>query len=640
MKNLFSYFRMFSALILGAAALASCKKETPAEIQGGPSQVTDLQGLYTRENLTSDDSFIRIALQLNDNKSLVLYVDSTDDDEDNGYTKNGKWEYNPMNGCGTVTLNGNDVLDFIADKEGYIILYDQYSKHDEFKEGLWLTKQDYDFADFNSRSELFECEYEDSFGCTGYVPERIVDVGDLIYQGGDDDSWNLTKAGDDNLSVSGLASWAFKSLATGAASAVGGSVANFIMSQLGMGLGAKMNKISDQLKDVQRTLDATLIEVNKVFTGVAETNINNHINDRNDLFSIVDVQMANLPSKLVTPEDTLQLLDVLFLFERQKNGAELVRKFIGNVMNKTFDRKNLYQAYDSYIYCNYVWEEQGYAARENFRAMDMVTIVRGSMLAMLYFDLMGQSANMKTQAQMLQQYLEFYQENRVRYNMFDAVCQLKDCKMSISLDMFRREPNGKHRPKSGTGYIPCNLRYGSEYTGEYQTGPTAFEHAYGYTSMSSQRFSKEGLRMDEIRRLIDAHKSPNGREMSLYDILFNVAKCRCPYSKSELEGRTLCIMRAFVDTVSTYPNLCAFASPKEVRFGGYTQKNNEFTQFQVGTPELAPPGGEWWSETAFLHASYARIHTKTFKGWKTYNDQVLWCYPRVAHHRPLTKKKK
>ena len=593
MKRIF----FFAAIILYIAS--ACSKNSGDEgpvYDPTPSSV--VSGLYTYENVADEDDYMRAAVSFGTGGKATVYTDNPGAGE---ITHSGDYTYDRTTGYGTITQDNSVNLVFFADEAGYIILYDKDSEHKEFSEAICLIKQDYDLDTFKiptNIDDMFSPEYDDDFGCETYNPAAVLDIGDIGYQG----SGAQDQLGNIEWTVAGIAEWAGSNLGGAVASAA----ASAIMTQIGVGTGAQLNQISLKLDQIQKQLELVLQKIEAILDGQAEAQFNNHKSELNTLANTI------LPyfEKVMDEKDSEKRSEYLKEFNSMQ-GTIKTNTFLDNIASLTIQKMSLYSAYDKYIYGCYPWEEQGYVARECFRSLDMVTAFKGTLLSILFYQDRNDNTMMQAHLEKFNRYLEYYNSVLVKRNEDYAVSQIPNCKIRISKTVDKRDFKNQTWLKNGVVY---------DYPWEYATliwdpGTTVQTLAYGNDrNIPQEQYHRMGISKKEVLKLVEFHKLP------LQTILFDIAKCKNPFSEAEMNGKTLCIMRG---NNTIWPDDRDMSGLDASLTGMYISAyftDNSYKLRKVGKPKI----------------SYRTDHTfftnkvPVFDGWEAYNDEYLWCYPIVA----------
>ena len=277
---------MLLPLMFGLCTFTSCSNDdndSGTESEFTPTSSSNLLGLYTYEDVADHTDFMRAALFFCDGNRIVIYVDTTCTD-DGAALINGDYNYDPNTGLGVITQDDGINLDFFADEAGFVVLYDEDSKYEEYREGVWFIKQDYDLEAFNdSIKDYYFCGYDDDFGCETYNPDCVLDINDIGYQ---PDDTRGTRA-DFEWTIASVASWAGSNLISSAAGAIGSTAVNAIMTQIGAGMGAQLNEISLKLDQIQKQLETVLQKIGVVLDNQAEAQFNVHKSEVNSLANTI-----------------------------------------------------------------------------------------------------------------------------------------------------------------------------------------------------------------------------------------------------------------------------------------------------------------------------------------------------------------
>ena len=598
--------------VILCTAFASCSKNDEITSEFAPSGLSDLPGLYTYEDVMDSEDYFRVAVYFCEGDEVSVFVD-TAPDEGGAFYFDGTYSYDPESGLGKINQNDGVELDFYADGEGFVILYDDDSEYEDYQDGIWLTRQDYTLGDFDGslgggNDEVYSCLYDDDFGCTSYNPESVLDIDDIGYQAAE------TKA-DIEWTVAGVAKWAGMNLLSGATGAIASTAMTAIMSQMGIGVGPKLKQISLKLEEIQKQLETVLQKIEVILDNQAEAQFNSHKTERNSLANTI------LPyfEKVMEETDETKRAEYLKEFNTMQ-GTIKTGTFMDNIASITVQKMSLYDAYDKYIYGCYPWEEQGYVARESFRALDMMTAFKGTVLAVLYYQGIGDESTAQAFLDKFATYLNYYNTTLVVRDDDHAVCQIPNCKIRINKKVDRRDFKTQTWLKNGTDFKSSYFESSHPIHMYWVPDVTAFNLAYGNNlGTPAEQYKKAGLSKDEIDKIIKFHQMP------LQTILFEVAGCTNPFSESEMSGKTLCIMRGNNSCNYEKDETGIYASQSEMCISAYFT-DNTYKLRKVGTPNIGHRNGKRLWYTFFIK----REKIPVFNGWKNYNDEYLWCYPTVA----------
>ena len=600
-------------LIPGVITLTSCSEDDDNSVTTSdftPTSSSNLLGLYTYEDEADETNYMRAAFLFCENNRIVVYADTLCTDEGDMLC-DGEFTYDASTGFGTITQEDGVCMDFFADKAGFIILYDEDSEFEEFREAVWLTKQDYELADFNRPiCNSFDAQYEDDFGCETYNPDCVLDIDDIGYQADDTRS---TRA-DFEWTIANVAQWAGSHIASGAVGAISSTAVNAIMKQMGVGMGAQLNQISLKLDQIQKQLDAVLQKIEVVLDNQAEAQFNSHKSELNSLANTI------LPyfEKVMEEKDSVKRSEYLKEFNSMQ-GTIKTSTFLDNIASITIQKMSIYDAYDKYIYGCYPWEEQGYTARESFRALDMITAFKGTLLAVLFYNDRNDSSTIQAHLDKFARYLDYYNGSAVVRDDDHAVCQIANCKIRINKKVDRRDFKTQNWLKKGVDFKSSYFESSHPYHMYWVPDVTIYNLAYGNNrNISTEQYKKMGISKDEVNKLTSFHKKP------LQSILFDIAKCENPFSAEELNGKTLCIMRGNNSCDYEKDETGLFASESEMCISAYFT-DNSYKLRRVGVPNIGHRNGERLWYTLWIK----RKKIPVFNGWKSYNDQYLWCYPTV-----------
>lgn len=578
-----------------------------------PTSTSDLLGLYTYEDVIYEENYMRSAFFFCEGNKIVVYIDTTSTDGATGILLSGDYEYNSESGFGKMTLDDGAVADFYADKSGFIVFYDDDSEYNIFQEGIWLIKQNFDLGQFNDSIETYDCEYEDDFGCEEYDSASVLDIDDIGYQY---DETRKTRA-DFEWTVANVAKWAGSNIASGAVGAIAGVAVNAIMNEMGVGMGAQLNKISMKLDEIQNQLNTVLKKIDAVLDNQAEAQFNNHKTELNSLANTIQPYFE----KVMEEKDSVKRSEYLKEFNSMQ-GTIKTNTFLDNIASITVQKTTIYDTYDKYIYGCYAWEEQGYAARESFRALDLMAAFRGTVLSVLFYNDRHDDASIKVHLDKFARYLDYYNKTAVKRDNDHAICQISNCKIKINKNVDRRDFKNQTWLKNGTQFESSYFESSSAYHMYWVPLSTINTLAYGNDkNIPKDQYNKMGLSKDEVNKLLDFYKGK-----SLQTILFDIAKCNNPFTADEMKGKTLCIIRSNPHCEYSKDDTGEFASEKEMSISAYIPTDNAYKLRQVGVPNIGHKDGKRLWYTLWIKKERIPI----FNGWKSYNDQYLWCYPTVA----------
>ena len=603
---------MLLPLMFGLCTFTSCSNDdndSGTESEFTPTSSSNLLGLYTYEDVADHTDFMRAALFFCDGNRIVIYVDTTCTD-DGAALINGDYNYDPNTGLGVITQDDGINLDFFADEAGFVVLYDEDSKYEEYREGVWFIKQDYDLEAFNdSIKDYYFCGYDDDFGCETYNPDCVLDINDIGYQ---PDDTRGTRA-DFEWTIASVASWAGSNLISSAAGAIGSTAVNAIMTQIGAGMGAQLNEISLKLDQIQKQLETVLQKIGVVLDNQAEAQFNVHKSEVNSLANTI------LPyfEKVMEEKDSVKRSEYLKEFNSMQ-GTINTNTFLDNIASITIQKMSIYDAYDKYIYGCYPWEEQGYVARESFRAFDMITAFKGTVLSVLFYNDRQDKTTIKAHLDKFARYLDYYNSHTVTRDNKHAVCQIPNCKVRINKNVDKRDFKNQNWLKKGVDF-QASFTQESVYSIYWVPGVTAATLCYGNNlNIPQDQYRKMGLSKDEINKLIQFHQKP------LQEILFDIAKCNNPYSEAEMNGKKLCIIRSNLYCDYYKDETGMYADKSEISISAYLN-DNTYKLRKVGKPNIGHRNGKRLWYTFFIK----REKIPVFNGWSSYDDNYLWCYPTV-----------
>lgn len=604
-------FSICSSLLLVLAVFSSCSKDDKStnDEQTTPAKTSDLAGLYTCEDIFEYEDYIRMALCFNADKSMFIYVDTTYSDGYNGDVFNGEYEYDPDEGYGTIKFKNGSDADFYADEQGFIIFVDEDSKFRMFNDGIWLGKQSYDFETFNEEPEWFECEYDDDFGCESYDTACVLDIDDIGYQF--EDSAAPTRASTTLLTIGGMFKWAIMNLSPSSASLRFDAIYDMSQETVSM-----MNDIIDQLNDIQGKLDIALKGIDQILSRQAVEHFNAHKSDRNELRNMIRPFIKTV----LAEKDSVKRSALLQQCFNQKVTISTAT-FLDNIQDITFDDMKIYSAYDKFVYQNYIWEEQGYVPRESFRSIDMMLALEGTILSVLYYSDQHNLDMVKDHLQKFQNYLKYYESVAVVRNNEYAISQIKDLKIKIRKELDHRDFINQNWLKIGTDFDPSGYIGGYLVENSHYPGITITQLAYGHNSMSTDKYSHEGLTENEIKTLINAHPKINGKDMPLQTILFDYAKCKKPDTS---RYQNLYVMRAIGRPSGTFETIGLYADETKMEIAAYTPADNDCKLRHLCVPYVKKKEYSKWRFISRMMAP------KVFAGWKEFVDDSYWCYPIVV----------
>ena len=604
---------LFLLLLVNLLTFVSCSNddnEPVIDSEFAPTATTDLLGLYTYEDVADSTDYMRAAFFFCENNQMVVYVDTAYSDGGE-VLYSGNFTYDATTGFGTIMQNDSVELEFFADKEGFIILYDEDSKYEEYREGLWLIKQTYNWEDFNdiSSNNTYEDKYGADFGCESYNPDAVLDITDIGYQPS-----YTNRAANFEWTVANVAQWAGTNLASSAIGAAASVAVNAIMKEMGVGMGAQLNQISLQLDQIQKQLELVLQKIETILDNQAEQEFNRHKSELNKLANTI------LPyfEKVMEETDSAKRSEYLKEFNNMQ-GTINTNTFLDNIASMTVQKMTIYDAYDKYIYGCYPWEEQGYVARENLRALDMITAFKGTVLAVLFYNERNDMTTAQAHLDKFARYLDYYNTTAVVRDNNHAVCQIPNCKIRINKKVDRRDFKTQNWLKNGVDFKSSYFESSNPYSMYWVPEMTVATLAYGNNiNIPNDQYKKMGLSKDEIEKIIKFHNQP------LQTILFDIAKCENPFTETEMKGKTLCIMRGNNSCNYYKEETGMYASQSELCISAYTT-DNKYNLYRVGVPNIGHRNGERLWYTLFIK----RKKIPVFNGWKSYNDQYLWCYPTV-----------
>lgn len=580
-----------------------------------PATNSEMQGLYCYTSTDSIGCSLMLALQFCEGDSFNIYIDVVTPSGGMAFPGGGTYQYNAETGYGVLAGEAVEV-NFFVDKNGFLVLFDPDSSHEKAQYGVWLNKRSYDMATLQRDYVPYVWDYADEFGCEEYDSTRLLDIDDIGYQS-DGAIYNIkTRDGAFEWTVANVAKWAGANIASGAVSGIASAGINAIMAQIGLGMGAQLNNISKQLNEVITKLDQILPKINQLLDGQAEAHFNDHKRELNELSNIVIPCFLNVMDQ----KDSLKRMEYLQEFNN-KQGTNKTNTFLDNIASLTIHNMSIYEAYDKFIYQCYPWEEQGYTARETFRANDMLCACMGTMLSALYYSSKGDTITIKQHFDKLARYMKYYDENMVVRDDSHAVSQIAGCKIRINKKVDRRDYKNQTWLAKGVEYEQSYFESSHPINCYWVPGSMVYTLHYGNNlGYAEDDYHQMGLKESEVNTLLKFY----GNKKTLRDIIFTEARCTMPFSESELKDKTLCIMRGNTSCNFSKDKSGSFASDDEICFSAYTDDNN-FLLRRVGVPNIGYKDGKRLWYTLWIKKEKIAI----FNGWKQYNDNNLWCYPTV-----------
>lgn len=617
------YLILLAVIGLVSAGVMSCSDHDDPVLEVEdyaytPASDSEMRGLYVYSSTDSIGSSFLMGIQFDEGDSVKFYMDVVTPSGTLAVPFGAHYWYNAETGYGAIT-DGETVIDFFVDKNGFIVLFDSDNEHKQVREGMWLNKRDYDITALMRTTTPYVWEYASDFGCEENDSTRLIDVEDIGYQDGGAIYNTKTRgfAKDEfEWTVANVAKWAGANIASGAVSALASVGVNAIMTQIGVGMGAQLNNISKQLNEVMVKLDQILPKINQLLDGQAEAHFNDHKRELNELSNIVVPCFLNVMDQ----KDSVKRMEYLKEFN-DKQGTNKTNTFLDNIATLTIQNKMLYEAYDKYIYQCYPWEEQGYTARESFRANDMICAFMGTVLSALYYSNKGDTITIKQHFSKFARYMDYYNKTMVKRDENYAVSQIAGCKIRINKKVDKRDYKNQTWLANGVEFETSYFESSNPYRCYWVPRAMVYSLCYGNSlGFPEDTYHKMGLTESEVNALLKFY----GNKKSLQDILFTEAKCVMPFSESELNGKTLCIMRGNTSCDYNKDKTGSYASKDEICFSAYT-KDNKFLLRRVGVPKIGTKDGKRLWYTLFIKKEKISI----FNGWSQYNDNNLWCYPTV-----------
>lgn len=619
MKKYWFFLSMLCALTFG---LTSCsdddndsQQEEVDDFPYTPADVTEMQsGTYCYASSDSAGYSCMIALQFKQNNVVTFYFRSVSPSDILAAPLDGRYEFNPETGYGSYVVGKWDA-EFFVDKNGFLVIFDPDYDVTSLQNGFWLNKITCDIKSLQQDVESYKWEYENGFGCEDNDSSRLLDIYDIGYQDGIPAAGIKAREAFE-WTIANVAKWAGSNIASGAVGALAGAGITAIMTEIGVGMGAQLNKVTKQLNDITAKLDEVLPKINQLLDGQAEAQFNNHKHQLNELSNIVAPCFLNVMEQ----KDSMKRQEFLNEFNA-KQGTNKTNTFLDDISSLTIQNTRIYEAYDRYIYRCYPWEEQGYTARETFRSNDMLCAFMGTVLSALYYKSKNDTVSIKLHFDKFAKYLDYYNKLKVNRDLTHAVSQIAGCKIRINKKVDRRDFRNQTWLAKGVEFNESYFESSNPYRQYWVPGSMAYTLAYGNPLGYPQDvYNKIGLNENEVNVMLRFY----GNKKSLQDILFNEAKCTMPFSATELNGKTLCIMRGNTSCDYSKDKTGMYASKGEICISAYTT-DNKFLLRRVGVPNVGSKNGKRLWYTLWIKKKKIPV----FNGWSQYNDGNLWCYPTV-----------